>query len=114
MLKKGAIGGLKNAAKIGAVLTAGAISPGLGIGVAVALYANKKLHLQSGFRAGLKSWRQKSDQSLSLKAKLLKFRNAVSMGYRQAQSERQQEKAAKKILSTPMHLDYLKQQGKGW
>lgn len=39
--------------------------------------------LINGFKAGLKKWRQES-HSLTLKAKLLRFRNAISYGYHTA------------------------------
>lgn len=49
------------------------------VGTAVAILATKK-HLSAGFKAGLKKWQQKDNQPLSLRAKLLKFRNAISVG----------------------------------
>ncbi|MDO5386281.1 MAG: hypothetical protein Q4F75_03320 [Pseudomonadota bacterium] len=59
-----------------AIFAAGPIG-GIAIGY---LTATNKKHLSSGFNSALKKWRQKSGQSLTLKAKMLRFRKALSYG----------------------------------
>lgn len=53
---------------------------GLAAGGTVWAVLTQTKHLSNGFNAGLKKWMQKDNQPLSLRAKLLKFRNAVSVG----------------------------------
>lgn len=97
-VKEGVKGVLKGVA-IGGVLAATApVSPVLALGAAavttVALYAKSDPHLRKGFQAGLKKWRQQSGQNLSLKAKLLRFYKAVSVGTRETLNSQQQSRNA--------------------
>lgn len=77
------------------VATAGTGAAGIAIaGGAIAVLTTKK-HLSAGFKAGLKRWQQKDNLPLSLRAKLLKFRNAISAGMATAHKSLEKENMAR-------------------
>lgn len=87
MLKDAIKESVKTGAKVmvtGVALSAAAAMggpvAGLAAGGTVWAVLTQTKHLSNGFNAGLKKWMQKDNQPLSLRAKLLKFRNAVSVG----------------------------------
>ena len=87
MLKDAIKESVKTGAKVmvtGVALSAAAAMggpvAGLAAGGTVWAVLTQTKHLSNGFNAGLKKWMQKDNQPLSLRAKLLKFRNVVSVG----------------------------------
>lgn len=99
-MKKAAKGGAK-AAVIGVGAIAGGI-PGLVIGYAAVTNAR---HLSCGFKAALTSWRRQNGHSLSLKAKLLRFRNAVSYGIATAKENRREMSHKRSMAINPYYKE---------
>lgn len=83
-----------------------------GIAIGYLTVTNKK-HLSSGFNAALKKWRQKSGQSLTLKAKMLRFRNTVSYGLASV-LENRREASYKRSMMNPYYKEsFLKASQEG-
>lgn len=100
--------GVKEGAKQGAMMTAvvaGGIAgglPGLAVGYLVCANSNT---LEKGFKAALTSWRRQSGHSLSLKAQMLRFRNAVSYGAATARENRREMSHKRSMSLNPYYKE---------
>ncbi len=96
---------VKEAAIYSGGMLGGAMIAGAGGLIAGYLIVSNRKHLSSGFQAALKKWRRESGHSLTLKAKLLRFRNAVSYGFATAKEKRRQISHKHSLLSNPYYKE---------
>lgn len=96
---------------LGTMVATGNPLIGLGTGY---LYLKNDTKLLNAFKFGLQHWRQEKGQSLTMRAKLLRFRNALSYGFATAQIKDKKYKHDLKMKYFPQYRKaYEKAQKEG-